>query len=112
MPYTMEQFTDGLPYALKDNNTGKIVWATLYTFLCLLPVSLPRSLKSLRFTSLVSFVISVFMVLTIFSLCFKEKAGVDTHGFKERIEYAYQDTEITMIGIFNSLPLIIFSYMY
>lgn len=38
---------DSLPYALRDNSTGAVVWTTLYSFLLLLPLSLPRDLSAL-----------------------------------------------------------------
>jgi len=90
------------------------MWATIFSFVCLMPVSMPRSLNTLRFTSLVSFAISLFVVLTVFSLSFKDVddgSGVD-HTFHDRIAFAWKDTNITFTGIFNSLPLVIFSYMY
>ena len=80
----------------------------------LFPVCIPRQLTALRFTSLLSFVLSVLMVFTIFALCFYKDSTVMTPGFEfqNRFTHALNDTEITLIGIFNSLPLIIFSYMY
>ena len=62
-----------------------------------------------------SFFISIFIVLVIFALCFREtKAdGYKSHDFSERASEAYSESwNITIQGIFNSLPLIIFSYMY
>lgn len=114
-PYTLKLFgADNLPSFLDDSWTGKAVWATIFCFMCLLPISMPRELQALRFTSLVSFGISIFVVLTIFSLCFRETAadGFEKHDFTERFSTAYHDTNVSLAGIFNCLPLIIFSYMY
>ena len=91
-----------------------MVWATLFCFGALLPISLPRELTALRFTSFVSFAISLFLVLTVFGMSFNESAsdGIDKHDFSERLNKAVTTNNINVTGIFNSLPLIIFSYMY
>mmetsp|Transcript_2002 Transcript_2002/g.2980 ORF Transcript_2002/g.2980 Transcript_2002/m.2980 type:complete len:435 (-) Transcript_2002:22-1326(-) len=109
MPYALQQLGVNLPDAWANTDVGQRNWALVYSFVCLLPVSLPRSLNALRFTSLVSFAISLFMVFTIFSLCFMD---VTPNSFDDRIKTAWKGTPITLSGIFNSLPLIIFSYMY
>lgn len=92
----------------------------MYCFLLLLPVSLPRDLSALRHTSLMSFGISIFIVFTIFSLSFKEtnthclegkEAKGECYDFSKRFDEVMH-TDITATGVFNSLPLIIFGYMY
>jgi amino acid permease len=53
--------------------------------------------------------------MVIFTLSFREtKAdGFEKHDFTERFKTAYDNSwTISVQGIFNSLPLIIFSYMY
>jgi amino acid permease len=77
MPYTIESLGVPIPDWLgqKDTtgeSTGEIVWATIFCFGLLLPLSIPRSLVALRFTSLLSFAISIFIVMVIFILCFRE----------------------------------------
>ena len=75
--------------------------------------SLPRSLSALSITSLISFFISLFIVLVIFTLCFKNKNLPELAPFDERFQKAYDESwDISLDGIFNSIPLIIFSYMY
>lgn len=80
----------------------------------LLPISLPRELKALRFSSFMSFGISLFVVFSVFACCFREKEidGDDKYDFSDRFSAAYNQPDITVAGIFNSLPLIIFAYMY
>ena len=79
----------------------------------LLPVALPRKLTALRFTSLLSFVLSLVLVFTIFALSFDKDATTRPgNPVSDRMSHALKDTHISLIGIFNSLPLIIFSYMY
>lgn len=110
VPYTFEVFqvSDNLPIWLQNTTSGKISWASIFCFGLLLPISLPRKLTTLRFTTFVSFGISLFIILTIFSLCFT----YPSQSFGERAKYAAFETNVSVWGIFNSLPLIIFSYMY
>jgi len=49
----------------------------------------------------------------IFTLCFKNKNLPELAPFDERFQKAYDESwDISLDGIFNSIPLIIFSYMY
>ena len=121
MPYTIELLmghdkdpTKVLPHALSNNDTGHIVWAVLFSYICVFPLSLPRKLSALRFSSFMSFGISLFIVFSIFSLSFRETAdeGPGHYDFKERWDYAVNAPKVSLSGIFASLPLIIFAFMY
>jgi len=71
MPKALERFgAKGLPDWMLDNKTGQRFWITLFCFIVLLPASLPRDLGALRFSSLFSFMISIFIVISIFSMSF------------------------------------------
>ena len=49
----------------------------------------------------------------IFTLCFKNKDVPDQEPFNARFKEAYDESgDISLDGVFNSIPLIIFSYMY
>ena len=76
----------------------------------LFPVSLPRKLTALRSTSALSVMISIYIMLVIVIECLLDRGTSPTisDGFKEGREKA----EINATGIFNSLPLVIFGYMY
>ena len=90
-----------------------MVWASMFCFGPVFICSLPRTLNALRFTSLLSFFISVFIVLVIFTLCFKNKDVPDQEPFNARFKEAFDESgDISLDGVFNSIPLIIFSYMY
>ncbi len=73
-------------------------------------MSLARTLTALRFTSFFSVLMSFFIVLTIFS------EAVLLHGdspsLSEGFTVGAQRAELDPPGIFNSLPLIIFGFMY
>ena len=118
MPYTLHQFFDDLPEAIGDNSTGKVVWLSIYCFVILFPMALPRDLSALRHGSLVSICVSLFIVVTIFVLCFKETKDpciyAPAHGcndFSDRFQTGI-DKAPTALGLFNSLSYIVFGFMY
>ena len=106
--------TVGLPDWIGDSDAGRITWAALFSFICVFPLSLPRKLTALRFSSFMSFAISLFIVFTIFVLSFRETAdeGPERYDFKDRWNYACTAPEVSFSGVFASLPLIIFAFMY
>ena len=121
MPYTIELLmghdkdkTKTLPNIIGDTDTGRIMWAFIFTYVCVFPLSLPRKLTALRYSSFMSFGISLFIVFTIFSLSFKETAdeGPYRYDFKDRWDYAVSAPKISLNGIFSTMPLIIFAFMY
>lgn len=71
---------------------------------------MPRTLSELRFASFASAVISVYIIFAIMGVCLgdKEVTGDLNTAFKD----AFGNFNISMFGIFRSLPLIIFAYMY
>ena len=71
---------------------------------------LPRRLTALRFSSSFAVMVSLFIVLV---LVFEAVLSRGTSpSFLVGLAYADQRTDITREGIFDSLPLIIFAYMY
>ena len=71
---------------------------------------MPRKLTALRFTSAFSVMISIYIMLVIVFECLLDRGTSPTvkEGFKEGSDKAHIDVN----RIFNSLPLIIFAYMY
>ena len=124
MPFTIITFMGAggagrIPKAIGDDFAGHLIWLTTFSFFFLFPLSLPRQLNKLRFTSLLSFCMSIFIILVIFALCFKNTAataktpGSSEHwSFHERWHALNHDIGITYLTIFNSVPLMIFMYMY
>jgi amino acid permease len=74
------------------------------------PVSIPRELSALRFTSAFSVVMSFYIVLVIFF------EAVLNHGtspsLKEGFVAGHEKANLSVLKIFNCLPLIIFAFMY
>ena len=64
---------------LTSDDLGQKFWLSIYCFGILLWISLPRSLGALRFTSLASFLISIFLVVTIFVLSFRSNTPNQSH---------------------------------
>jgi amino acid permease len=73
-------------------------------------MSLPRKLTALRFSTFISVLVSFFIVLTIFfeAVLLHGTSPSIAEGFKIGAERA----QIDAAGILNSLPLIIFGFMY
>jgi amino acid permease len=74
------------------------------------PVSIPRSLSALRFTSAFSVVMSFYIVLVIFF------EAVLSHGTSPSLgagfKAGHEKANLSVLKIFNCLPLIIFAFMY
>ena len=73
-------------------------------------MSLARTLSALRFSSFFSFILSLYIVFAIVILCLASRDVTPHLGAS--FEIAFQNFNISAFGIFNSLPLVIFSYMY
>ena len=74
------------------------------------PVSLARTLSALRFTSFFSFIISLYIV---FAIVFIPVFDSDvTPDLGNSFDIAIKNFDISVMGIFTSIPLVIFSYMY
>lgn len=105
-----------LPEWLGDNKTGEVVWDAFFCFIPALLLCLPRQVNSLRYASMTSFLISLFITFTIFSLAFKESADSPLQGqgnsFKDRFHTAMTVNRISVDSIFGAIPFIIFAYMY
>jgi amino acid permease len=86
-----------------------IIWASIFTGLFVFPLSLPRTLTELRFASFTSAVISIYIILAIIGVCL---SGDVTPDLGESFKEAFDNFNITTFGIFRSLPLIIFAFMY
>ena len=73
-------------------------------------MSLPRKLSELRFASLVSIMVTVFVVMVIVI------EGCMDHGSSSSVSSGFEagkeKKQLSVSGIFSSLPLVIFSYMY
>lgn len=110
LPFTIERVSKGkAPEILTKQPTAGIIWATIFTVAFVFPLSLPRQMSQLRFTGFASAVISVFIIFSIMGVCL---SGKYTPHLGDAFKEAFENFDITMFGIFRSLPLIIFAFMY
>jgi amino acid permease len=110
MPYAIIQATGKqLPGWCDETAKGQMFWALVFAVLTF-PLSLPRKLTALRFSTFISVMVSFFIVLTIFL------EALFLHGTSQTIGLGFKDgaqrATLDPIGIFRSLPLIIFGFMY
>ena len=84
-------------------------WSTAFSFLVLFPISIPREISKLRFTSVVGVLGSVYLGLAVFFVYWFDREFVP-----DPIERFSQASYITvqLSGVASSFPLIIFAYMY
>jgi len=62
---------DPLPEVIGNGRwTGQVFWALVYTIFFAFPISLPRNLHSLRFTSLLGIICAIYLSLVIPALFF------------------------------------------
>ena len=73
-------------------------------------MSLARTLSALRFSSFFSFIISLYIVFAIVFICIGSRSVNPDLG--ESFKVAFGNFDLTAGGVFNSLPLIIFAFMY
>ena len=64
---------DELPAFIVSDGWGQIFWATIFSFAMLFPMSLPRSINALRFTSFFGVLCSVYLSLAVFFVFYCDK---------------------------------------
>lgn len=108
-PFSLELAGVDLPGWCDSSLTGQIFWAVIFTCVTIL-VSIPRRLSSLRFASAFSILLSLYVVLVIVfeALLGRGTSSSISAGFKA----GHDKAQLSISGVFSSLPLIIFSYMY
>ena len=72
-------------------------------------MSLPRNASSLRYTSLVGVLCSLYLCLTVTILFFHDKDIVE--DYKENLKQV-EAFRFSISGIVGTFPIIIFAYMY
>lgn len=117
MPVTLVYIGITPPDWLANNFTGKSIWDTIFVFVLLTPLCIPRDLSALRFTSLVAFALSLFLTISVIGMCFVQfdYEGKDPKesqkSIGERSKKAFE-TGPNFLGIISSLSYLILSYMY
>lgn len=92
----------GDPYA-------QVFWGTVLTFGYLFPISLPRQINQLRFTSVLGVLCSLYLGFIVFFIFWLDKDLVPNPSHNWDVaRYGY----FSYTSIVSSFPLIIFAYMY
>jgi len=99
-----------LPSFMGDTKGGQVFWSALFSYAVVLPLTLVRKLSALRFASLFSFFCGIYVVMVLVLVCLFNRDITPDVG--ESLRIATTEFEITATGIFNSFPLIVFSFMY
>mmetsp|Transcript_105271 Transcript_105271/g.145620 ORF Transcript_105271/g.145620 Transcript_105271/m.145620 type:complete len:351 (-) Transcript_105271:123-1175(-) len=103
--YTEEE----LPSYLGNNFTGKAFWGTIYSFIVLFPLSLPRQISALRYCSLLGVLCSIYLCLAVTIVYWSDKEIVPNPGANLRDAKYFK---VSFSGVTSTVPLIIFAYMY
>ena len=69
---------DQLPGIFVSDTWGQIFWAIIFSFALLFPMSIPRSINALRFSSLFGVLCSVYLSLAVFFVFYCDKEMVPT----------------------------------
>lgn len=99
-----------LPGFMSDTGGGHVFWSALFCYAVVFPLSIVRKLSALRFSSLFSFFCGIYVVLVLVLVCLCNRNITPELG--ESLRLAATEFRLTATGIFNSFPLIVFSFMY
>lgn len=95
---------------MANNPSGHLLWACVFSFAILLPMSLPREISSLQIATLISFLCMMFVILVIVLECFLNKTvNPDLH---DAVADAASKITTKPSVILNTFTIMIFSYMY
>lgn len=105
----IDKETTSAPSWILNNDTGNKFWGLLFAFLILFPMSIPRTVNALRFSSLFGVLCSMYLCVTVTLVFFSNRDIVpdikENFSKMEAVRISYQ-------GVVTSVPLIIFAYMY
>lgn len=88
---------------------GEIFWASLYTFIVLIPLSIPRQIGALRFNSMFGVTCSFYLVMCITFMFFVDRNLVPNIGdaFSEARYF-----KVSFSALIDAVPFVVFSFMY
>lgn len=96
----------------RKDGYGGYFWGVFFTFAILFPMSIPRSVNALRFSSVFGVVCSMYLAVAVMILFL-------TKNNEELVPVSISDNfskteafQFSLSGISGSFPLVIFAYMY
>jgi amino acid permease len=100
---------DKLPYWVKDNFWGECFWGTVYTFVLVFPISLPRKIGTLNYVSFIGVVCTFYVSIVVTVIFFFNRSVVpDPWDNIKNAKYFV----FTFHGVAECVPMILFAYMY
>jgi len=112
LPVTIEQIIRRqLPTLINESSLGQTVWALVFCFCVILPMSIPRKLSSARYSNIVSFVLSMYFSLALVLICIFNKELVPDLQ-TNMWQAAFKPQMDILPGIVSCIPLMIFCVMY
>lgn len=98
-----------IPEWLRNTGIGRLFWGLAFSFLILLPMSIPRSVNALRFTSLFGVLCSMYLCIAVTLVFFSDSKMVPIPSANLKKIEAFK---FSLSGFVKTFPLIIFAYMY
>jgi amino acid permease len=118
VPTIIEKFTGkvigtDIPYWISSSQGGQAVWCTIFSYGVIFPMSLPRSVAVLRYSSLFGVLCSIYLVLAVMFVFFLNRKIVPSPELNWEHSLLFMKTPGAFFeGLINSTSLIIFGYMY
>jgi len=99
-----------LPAIISTSQTGQTVWAFIFCFAVIMPLSMPRDLSANRYGNLIALFFIYYFSLTIPYICFTNRELVPSISASV-YSAAFQPKMPLLQGVMTSVPLIIFVMM-
>jgi amino acid permease len=111
MPDILKIFMDEskIPSFMGDTAWGRRFWGTFYTYLVLFPMSLPRKVNKLNYASALGVFCAIYFGFAI-TMIFWVDRDLVPHPFDNIKDADF--FKASPNGVFSTIPLIIFAYMY
>ncbi|CDW86898.1 UNKNOWN [Stylonychia lemnae] len=100
---------DNIPYFMSDNFTGEVFWGTLYSFLLVFPLSLPRQVGRLSIASALGVLCTIYVAIVVTFIFLTDKQLVPSPI--ENLKKASM-IKLSFSGVTESFPMILFAYMF
>lgn len=98
-----------LPVWVTDTFAGETFWGTLYAFVLVFPLSLPRTVGKLTYASAIGVVCTFYVSIVVTVIFFSNRNVVPNpwENFRNATYFRF-----TFSGIAECVPMILFAYMY